>query len=179
MKCGMVGSRCSVSAGGGGALLIGVGNPTRSDDRAGHLVVARVLERVPAASHLLVQQLDIANIESMAAHGRVIIADASLYGFGASATLHRVEPRWESMPHGHSLSPAALLHLTRRITGKEPQAWLAAVRGFDFCFGETITEACRQGVERAADLVVDLLVRNGEPGLESRPRPCRGSTRPQ
>ncbi|MBI4882279.1 MAG: hypothetical protein HY812_21855 [Planctomycetes bacterium] len=138
-------------------LLVGVGNPSRTDDRAGHVVVALAAARLPAADCLVVQQLDVAHVAALAAHRRVVIADASVEENGPDARLRPIAPRRAALVHGHVLSPEALLFLAREIAGRAPQAWLASVRGRDFSFGETLTAACGRAAAEAAELVVELL----------------------
>lgn len=141
-------------------LLIGVGNPTRRDDRAGHVVVASAAALLPGATVLSVQQLDIAHVEAVASHDRVVFADASVEQ-GPPTSLRRLAERWEGMPHGHALSPGSVLHLATQITGRRVEGWLATVRGNDFSFGETMTPACAREAARIAERVVKLLASPG------------------
>ncbi len=138
-------------------LLVGVGNPSRGDDRAGHVVAELAAARLPEVDCLLVQQLDLAHVEALAARDRVVFADASVEEDGPDARLRPIAPRHAALGHGHALSPEELLFLAREVAGRAPRAWLASARGRDFSFGETLSAPCGRAAAEAAELVVELL----------------------
>jgi Ni,Fe-hydrogenase maturation factor len=55
----------------------------------------------------------------------------------------------------HILKPDHLLALAEQFSGKSPRAELFSVRGFDFHFGETLSEETAQGVAQVAQTIWD------------------------
>jgi len=56
----------------------------------------------------------------------------------------------------HSVSVPQLLGMTEELFGKKPEAWMLAIRGYDFNeFGERLSEQAAQNLEVAATFLKD------------------------
>ncbi len=121
-------------------LVVGMGNTLRRDDGIGPW---------------LATQIDAWNL----AHVRVRIvfsltpelaadaADADSVLF-LDACQAPAGPPWREIPRrrvsaavAHALSPESLLDLTNRLFGACPAGWVLPVQGFDFAFGEGLSDS--------------------------------------
>ncbi len=110
--------------------LIGYGNPGRGDDGLGPAFAARVRE-VPGISVSTDYQLTVDHALLIAEAEKVVFVDALLHSekpfeFGpiAPSTAHSVT--------SHSLSPAAVLALSRTLFGASPRAFVLGIAGHEF-----------------------------------------------
>ncbi|MDX2122061.1 MAG: hydrogenase maturation protease [Gemmatimonadota bacterium] len=147
-------------------LVIGIGNPTRSDDGAGLRVVGELARLAPWASFLAVHQLTPELAEDIAAAGLVVFVDAAV---GATElTVTPVEPTPIS-PGSHVGSPGALLELTARVYGKIPASALqVAIPACELGFGEILSPATAGWVGQAVTRLADYL--GGERGMAGPPQ---------
>lgn len=155
------------------ALLIGYGNPYRSDDGVARHVLNIVRERwgLPplaldesgedqlgrAVDTLMLHQLLPELAPLLADYDRVIFVDAHA---GAIPEEVRVAPVAEEQGFQavvHHMTPGHLLHYTRMAAGGAPRAWLVSILGERFDFGENLTEPCRARAAAAAEDILRLL----------------------
>jgi hydrogenase maturation protease len=133
------------TGGGGGALVIGIGNPLRGDDGVGwHLVAGLGLQR-----HQLTPEL----AETVATAERLLVVDAWLAPPGAGPRLREVIPAqgWEG--DSHRVDPARLLAMAallfdRRVPGHE-----LLVPGFDFSCGDRFSRRLQRQLPEARRLL--------------------------
>lgn len=128
-------------------LVIGIGNSTRGDDRAG-LEVVRTLERlVPWGHYRCVHQLTPELAEEIAGSREVIFVDASVDA--RVLTIAPVDPA--AMPPGsHAVTPGSLLALAGRVYGALPaRALTVAIPASDLGFGEELSLITSRWVREA------------------------------
>ena len=124
-------------------LIIGFGNPLRSDDGLGWHVaqlLSRELNRADVqviAAHQLTPEL----AESASHAERLIFVDASRTGKPGTQTCQPVTPGVSLNRHSHDLSPSAVLELARELYGRFPLAHLLTITGASFETGETMSPA--------------------------------------
>ncbi len=144
-------------------LLIACGNPLRRDDGAGGVLARRLAaERLVGLRILILHQLtpelavDLARPEVRCA----LFADAFVVDADADAPILRpLDGEGGAPPLGHHLCPESLLGLTARLYGRRPPAWLAAIPGEDFGFGEGLSLEAQRAVARAHEQIRDFLSR--------------------
>jgi len=138
-------------------LLIGYGNPGRLDDGLGP-ALAELFQGLELPN-LMVEsnyQLNVEDAAQIAEHDVVIFADAST----------DVEPPFTFTPvaaetggpsfSSHSVTAPQLMGMAEELFGKTPQAWMLAIRGYDFNeFGERLSEQAVQNLEAAAAFLKD------------------------
>ncbi len=113
-------------------LLLGIGNPGRRDDGLGPALAERV--EALELPHLTVDsdyQLTIDDSAEAAASDVLIIADAAVAGPEPFA-FTRLEPTDHLEFSSHSVEPGGVLGLCRQVFGKMPEAYVLAIRGYDF-----------------------------------------------
>ena len=112
-------------------LVIGYGNPLRSDDGAG-ITAAQEIERfhLPDVEVWTLQQLHVDLAEDLAGFDRIIFVDAAEPDAGTG--LSKLEPsETGALSSSHFLGPEILGSLTKKIYGRCPELYTCAVRGKD------------------------------------------------
>jgi hydrogenase maturation protease len=131
--------------GGGGALLIGIGNPLRGDDGVGwHLVAGLGLRR-----HQLTPEL----AERVAAAERLLVVDAWLAPPGSGPVLRPVLPAqgWEG--ESHRVDPPRLLAMATLFSDRPVPAHELLVPGYDFACGDRLSPELRRHLPAARRLL--------------------------
>jgi hydrogenase maturation protease len=137
-------------------LVIGVGNTLRRDDGLGAWLAERIAAwRLPGVTIRVVHQLTPELAAEFENQDRVLFVDASR----SDDTPHLIEvkPGNGETRLGHAFGPHGVVALAAWIHGKVPQAWIMVTPGFDFGFGEGISDAARQSGEQALAVIGSLL----------------------
>ena len=140
-------------------LVLGWGNPGRGDDGLGPALVDLLGERAPGGVDVESDyQLQVEDAAECAGHRRVIFVDADRTG-PEPFSCRRLEPSSAALSFSsHSVSPGGLLALTRELFGKEPEAWLVGVRGYEFdSFHEGLSRRARSNLAAAVDYLTAAL----------------------
>lgn len=131
-----------------------MGNPMRRDDGVARRVL-QLVGPVAGVATLEVMQLQPENAAEIAGYDRVVFVDADL---------EAGEPRIETLaeegspsPLGHSLSPAEIVALSRRLFGFRGQALVCRIPGVDFSLGYGLSGAAEGNSIRAAELLRQAL----------------------
>ncbi len=122
-------------------LIIGFGNPSRSDDGLGWHV-ARQLARDLSASDVRViaaQQLTPEMAEFASRAETLLFIDASRQGQPGSLRCQPVSSATSPSGYSHDLSPAVILELAQELYGYSPPAHLLTITGANFETGESLS----------------------------------------
>ena len=141
-------------------LLIGYGNPTRSDDGAG-IVAAEEIEKesFEGLEVRTSQQLHVDLVEDFSGFKRIILIDASVSG--PEVSLRRIKPSAEgTMASSHHLGPGLLLKLSEITKMGSPELYLCTVRGECFDFGDKLSEKVLKRVQTAVEKIKALIKEN-------------------
>ncbi|MCB9514459.1 MAG: hydrogenase maturation protease [Candidatus Krumholzibacteriia bacterium] len=114
-------------------LVFGFGNPGRGDDGLGPALAAAVAELGLAGVDTDADyQLSVEDAATASRRDRVVFVDAAAQG-PAPFALRRIEPG-SARPtfSSHHVSPEGVLALARELFDAAPEAWLLAIRGYDF-----------------------------------------------
>jgi hydrogenase maturation protease len=124
-------------------LVIGMGNPLRSDDGVGwRLAMEFSHEKVRADVHIIAtQQLMPENVDPVSRAKKVLFVDAAEKGRPGNVQVQRIAPAQESRFDSHQMTPAMVLKLAIDLYDRQPQAFLLTVVGESFSPGETFSEA--------------------------------------
>lgn len=143
-------------------VLLGCGNPSRADDALGPDLLARATAWLTGRPDLDVRivedfQLQVEHALDVADADLVLFVDADA-GASAPFCLRRTKPSRDSSYTTHELSPEAVLHVAREVTGREPPpAWVLGVRGEQFELGAPMSVAAHGHLEAAWDELLELL----------------------
>ncbi len=140
------------------ALVIGYGNPLRSDDGVGPVVV-RGLD--PAAGDAATEAIQLLpeHIEAVARAGLVVLVDAGVDLEPGDVRCRPVEAPSTSgtAVDLHELSPESLVTAARDLYGRCPAVWAVTVGAADLGFGEGLSPVVEAAIDRARAAVAALL----------------------
>lgn len=141
-------------------LVIGYGNPGRGDDGLGPAFAESLEElniegvRVEAS-----YQLTVEDAAALAVHEVVLFVDAAMEG-PEPFRLERIRPRFSAGFSTHHIDPPALLAMARELFGATAEAYVLAIRGYEFDdFGEALSEHATANLGAALEFVVPALRR--------------------
>lgn len=156
--------------------MIGYGNTLRSDDGAGPFVARALEARVPAGTRILdAHQLTPEMAIDISVATRVVFVDAidatretapretaprESAPQESGPRVSRLEPEPGADPlNPHASDPGSLLWLAKTLFGGAPEAWLVAIPGTEFGFGETLSPGTARASADAIAQVEALLAR--------------------
>ncbi len=139
-----------------GLLVIGYGNPLRSDDGVGPKVAEAVEElHLPDVHTLVCHQLSPEHAEPIARAHMVIFVDAAVDA-PKDVQLRKLEPNETSQLMAHAADPRTMLALARDVFGHCPQAWWLTIPAVKLDFGEELSPVARRGYEVALEQIQTL-----------------------
>lgn len=151
--------------------MIGYGNTLRSDDGAGPFVARALEARVPAGTRILdAHQLTPEMAIDISVATRVVFVDAidatretaprESAPQESGPRVSRLEPEPGADPlNPHASDPGSLLWLAKTLFGGAPEAWLVAIPGIEFGFGEDLSPGTARASADAIAQVEALLAR--------------------
>jgi hydrogenase maturation protease len=123
-------------------LIIGYGNPLRSDDGVGQRLADLVArQQWHKVRSLCVFQLTPELAEEIAQVKAVIFIDAIASESRQQVIVERLEPLTTGTELGHLGNPRSLLALTQAIYGCLPSAWGVFIPGINFAIGDQLSPA--------------------------------------
>jgi len=144
-------------------LIIGYGNPTRTDDGAGVAAAERLAARLPdGVLTLTPHQLTPELAQDLAEAGEAWFCDASVDLPAGEWSVNAITERPATLlTSGHHVTPAALLACAESIYGRSPAAKAITFGVASLDFGTTLSPA----VDRAIDAAVAHLTASSGSGL--------------
>lgn len=148
-----------------GILVIGYGNPMRSDDGFGLRAVEQLKKDVhdQEVEILGCQQLTPELAERVAKADLALFVDADTDGVSGTTHTRQLVPKRDPSGHTmmHHLDPAGLLGLTEALYKKAPKAMLLTVTGECFGFGTQLSSEVAKalpGVVHHIEEIIDEAV---------------------
>jgi hydrogenase maturation protease len=142
-----------------GVLVVGFGNPLRSDDGLGwHIArqVSREYERDKVESIALHQLTpEVAELASRAE--LILFVDASCRGEAGTAHCEQIYPAEGESQGSHEFTPAAVLQLAEDLYGRAPKAYLLTIAGECFEAGESLLAAVVGGIPALMEKIRELI----------------------
>jgi hydrogenase maturation protease len=142
------------------ALLIGVGNPFRSDDGVGSLVIRRLRVQNPPGVTILEETGDGAELlDAWKGATSVILVDAVQSGV-APGTIHRLDaiaeklPKWFSHSSTHTFGVAEAIELARTMGELPPSLIVYGIEGLDFSAGTSLSPEVAASVPGAVSSIL-------------------------
>jgi hydrogenase maturation protease len=127
-------------------LIIGYGNPLRSDDGVGWHVAGELTEQLPNSEFEVVQshQLMPELADKISHSDLVIFVDAAHGERPGEWTCREIHRKAPVRPFSHTASPEGLLALAQGVYGAAPPAYLFVMCGGTFehgdCLSQTVAE---------------------------------------
>jgi hydrogenase maturation protease len=153
-------------------LIIGFGNVYRRDDGVGYAVLNALRERLgrpPLGTDddgfddlghkvdtILLHQLVPELAETVAPYDRVVFVDAHVGHVPDPIYEEELEVCYRSATVTHTLHPCSVLALCQELHGRTPQGILLSIRGYDYEFGEGLSDQTAALIPQAVDRVLAL-----------------------
>ena len=154
------------------ALIIGYGNPLRSDDgfgwQAGRLLAQALADQ--GAKIITCHQLTPELAEPLSQSSRAVFIDADAQGTPGEIHHRAVRPQVPaSSTFTHSCTPSGLLASAERLYGHRPQAVVITVSAQSFAFGDTLSPVVSAALPEVVDQVCREIGRgrSQKPGVRS------------
>ena len=144
-------------------LVIGYGNTLRRDDGAGQVVAETVKAwDLPHVRSISVHQLTPELAEPIANAELAIFVDAYPTTGEQEVQICSMKPASSTEVMGHTSDPRVLLAIAQALYNNHPPAWLVAIPGTNFEFGNHFSSMTEQGMEEALS-ILDRLIREHRP----------------
>jgi hydrogenase maturation protease len=138
-------------------LILGYGNPGRQDDGLGPAAVSEIESMgLPNLTAFDNYQLNIEDAIDVASHDIVWFIDAAKTG-QSPYSVRAVSPSSTIEFTSHIVRPEAILAIARQCYGGSPQAFLLAIRGYEFEFIEALTPGAKDNLHAALGMLADRI----------------------
>lgn len=138
-------------------LILGYGNPGRQDDGLGPAVATKIdglgWPNVTAHDNY---QLNIEDAMDVAEHDVVWFVDAARIG-PSPYDVRDVSPASAVEFSSHIVRPETILAIARECYGGSPEAFLLAIRGYEFEFIEALTPGAVDNLRAALVMLTDRI----------------------
>ncbi len=141
------------------SLVIGIGNPLRSDDGLGPFLAGEIEKRnIPGVCVITSQLLHLELLEDAVGYGRVLIIDAGAVGPGV--ILKKVDPQTRGpAASSHHLSPEFFGAMARELYQKDLNLYVCSVYAHDFGLGNHFSASVLKLVPQALVRIESFLTR--------------------
>lgn len=133
-------------------LIVGFGNEFRRDDGLGIKLLDQINENV---DKLKVQELSIDLVDILKEYDIVLFVDASIEG--GPISFKKIEKEEKFSPLTHHLTCEELLFWIDALYKRSPEFYLLSIRGYDFDFGEELSEKARENLDLAKKFVQNFI----------------------
>jgi hydrogenase maturation protease len=153
-------------------LVIGFGNIYRRDDGVGFAVLNALRQRLGrppldvdedgfddlghVVDTVILHQLVPEMADDVAPYDLVVFVDAHVGHVAESIHQEELSACYKQATVSHTLHPCTLLALAQEIYDRQPRGVLLSIRGYDFEFGEGLSDCTSALVPEAADRVLAL-----------------------
>lgn len=140
-------------------LIIGYGNPLRSDDGLGWHAAERLRSELadPEIEIRAVHQLTPELADPLSRARRVIFIDAAAEGEPGTLQRRSLTPSAGGDAFTHHATPSALLAAARSLYGHAPEAILFSVPAESVAFGESLSPMVRQALDELVEQITAML----------------------
>ena len=130
-------------------FIYGFGNPGRQDDGLGPAIIEKLNnDGIPGITTDSNYQLNIEDALPVSQSKAVIFVDASVNA-DEPFTFSKIEPSADITFTTHSMSPESVLALCSEIYGHVPDAYVLAIRGYEWEFFEGLTSEAMDNFNEA------------------------------
>lgn len=151
-------------------VVLGYGNPGRHDDGLGPALASAVEAlHLPEVAVEEAYQLNIEDGATLADCDAALFVDASMAG-AAPFEFRPVAAARSIAFTSHAVDPGSVLAICEEHFSTTPDAWVLAIRGYDFSMGEGLSDSAQQNLAEAVTFTRALLARWRNDGMESNTR---------
>lgn len=135
-------------------LIYGYGNPGRQDDALGNEMVNKIQQWIDEHGLSCMNtdsnyQLNIEDADKISEWDIVIFVDASKEGIH-EYKFCKITPEEDKIEFSmHAVSPAYVLHLSKKLFNKKPQTYILGIKGYEWDFKEGLSDNAKLNLEQA------------------------------
>ncbi len=155
------------------SLVVGFGNSYRHDDGVGRVVVNRVRERLGrppldanddgfgdlghTVDTVVLHQLSPDLGQELKPYELIIFVDAHTDTLDEEICVAHLKAEHKTPFVYHQTHPATVLEVAEQLHGEAPEGYVVSIRGYDFDFGEGLSEKTEALVEPAVEKVMGFI----------------------
>ncbi len=138
------------------SLIYGIGNSGRQDDGLGWAFIDRLeqIRPVPRAHLRRTYQLSLEDADLISRYTRVLFVDATKDPAVESFALSCPEPKLDFSFTSHAISVPAILATTQQCFAHVPDAYLLAVRGYEWELQEGLSSSAQHNLSHALEFLL-------------------------
>jgi len=134
--------------------IYGFGNPGRQDDGMGPAIIEKLeSENVPGIITDSNYQMNIEDAHNISQSDMVVFIDASLDA-DEPFSFNRIEPSAEITFTTHTMSPESVLALCKDLYDKDMEAYVMAIKGYEWEFIEGFSERASYNFNKAYEFLL-------------------------
>jgi len=134
--------------------IYGFGNPGRQDDGLGPAIIERLEnDKIPGIITDCNYQLNIEDAHNISQCSKVIFVDASVDA-DEPFSFNKIEPSPEITFSTHTMSPESVLALCNDLYGKDMEAYVMAIKGYEWDYLEGLTEKASDNFNKAYTFLI-------------------------
>jgi len=137
-------------------LVIGIGNPLRSDDGLGWRV-ADECSQDPNLQVLKVHQLTPEIADSLGQVDLAIFVDAAAQGESRVLRCEKVSSLGAELRHSHHVTPATLIEMSGALYGAKPVAYSVSLAGKSFEHGDSLSPEIAEAIPGVVARIRELI----------------------
>jgi hydrogenase maturation protease len=143
-------------------LIIGYGNPLRTDDAIGQHIAGMMQERLKyeAARVITAYQLTPELVEPILCAQLVIFIDARVGSTPGKITWENVDPQSSAGAFTHNVTPSSLLHAAHELYDVKPAGILISIIGADFEYGNDLSPVLNRMLPSIANQIETIIQTN-------------------
>jgi len=140
-------------------LVIGYGNPLRTDDGIGQILVKRLADRLrsPAVRIITTHQLTPELAEPISRASMAIFVDACEGERTGAVACQTVVPEATGGGFTHHATPASLLTSSRELYGNSPAGLIVTIVGGSFDYGTELSPQMAGALPRLTEQLIGLI----------------------
>lgn len=140
-------------------LILGYGNPLRSDDGLGWQIAVQLFRanRSDDIEVLPCHQLTPELADTISKAATVLFIDCAKDGVPGEFRCQEIHWQTGSISFTHDLTPSSLLDLASQLYGSCPRAFLLTICGESFATGEALSSAVSREIPKLKERVSELI----------------------
>jgi hydrogenase maturation protease len=137
------------------SLIYGIGNDGRQDDGLGWAFIERLEQIRPRSRSCLrrTYQLSLEDADLISRYSRVLFVDATKDSAVKSFSLSRPQPKLDFSFTSHAVSVPAILATTRQCFEHVPDAYLLAIRGYEWELQQGLTSPAQHNLSQSLEFL--------------------------
>lgn len=137
-------------------LILGIGNPLRSDDGVGAFICSKLEAlQLPQVTIQTTQLLQTEFIEEFLKYDKVLVVDASVTA--SEVKIETVQASGAAVASSHQMNLSLMVALAQQVYGKEMKLYSCAIPVISFKMGNELSPVAVEQAEKAITIIREWL----------------------